>query len=143
MNKRKNYFKVYDPLLQKDLLRALAVFWAAWFLLQLLFIYLVLSTGLCVSDAGSDQVQWTILGSVTFSAALFLIAILMFNRLLQQITGPIHRLKMDLDSFVEGKSPGPTQLRKGDYFQSLADSINAAFHKQSSREPGRDDPKNP
>jgi hypothetical protein len=129
VNKRKSYFKVSDPLLQRDLLLYLVIFWGIWFVLQSLFIYVVLWTDLLETDGALNRGQLTILVSIFFSGALFLVAILLFNRILHQITGPIHRIKIDLDDFVTGNSQGPTQIRQGDYFKDLTESINRAFLK--------------
>lgn len=127
MNKRKTYFRVQDPILQRDILIYLGTFWGIWFLLQSAFIYVVLCTDLLEMEGRIGRAELTIFGSIFFSVALFLAAILLFNRFLHRIIGPIHRIKVDLDSFIAGSSRGPTQIRQGDYFQELADSINQAF----------------
>lgn len=120
---KRNLFKVLDPILKRDTYLYLGALWIMWTLAQVVF--LLIMEGTVELNAVATGGRNLILGFLGLSAFLMLFSILMVNSLLNRITGPIHRLKLELEEARREGRPPVVKLRQDDYFQDLAELINA------------------
>lgn len=130
--KKRSAFKILDPVIRRDIYIFLTLFWIVWIFAQCAFIILFrYSVTYGEEGIGGSGEMRLFIGFLSFSSVLFLFALLFATRFLNKITGPIHRMKSDLAKAQEEGSKPYIQLRKEDYFQDLADSINKALGSSS------------
>lgn len=137
MTKKRSLFKVHDPILQKDAYLFLAGAWIVWTLAQAAFL-LLMDWTFAIESAGVGG-RRLIIGFLLLSGFLMLLSVLGLNTLLGRVTGPIHRMKEDLEAARARGDRAVIHLRKDDYFQDLAESINAAVDEAGRAPNGRGD----
>ncbi|MNK06292.1 hypothetical protein D3C87_241860 [compost metagenome] len=132
---------IVNPEVQFDVLMYVGLFVATLFLGQILACYLFISKIQQISGIGDFQTM-----SVSEFIARYKIVFLVyqlipvllglvvgywyFNRMTSKIVGPLYNIKRTMRRIAENDSlPAPIQLRSDDYFQDLAEDINAALKK--------------
>ncbi len=61
-------------------------------------------------------------------SGVYLVVIIIFSLFFShKMAGPVHRIKLTLEEYNSGKKVHRIRLRKGDYFDELADLINKAL----------------
>jgi hypothetical protein len=72
-------------------------------------------------SALNNHFIWQFTITMTVMTLIFVIVGLWITH---RVAGPIHRLKLDLTEFLNGKNVGKIHFRKGDEFKDLLDLIN-------------------
>ena len=124
-----------DSQVQGALMWRVPLYWVCFLICVLLLQACWMVMTRQVSSSGQLlQVLWVQNGPALL-ASIILLPILMLDcvKLSNRFAGPIARVRRHLRQIAAGESAEPIKLRKGNYWQSLADDYNAAFvHQQQA-----------
>ena len=119
---RRKYFKVLDPVIQKDIYRWLAVMWICWVGAQAFFIFYIQWLGENIEFYDTKTVMMILF--FIFSSILFLFTLIGTNYFISRCLGPIYRIRQDLEESQQSGKHVEIKLRDDDYFQDIADKLN-------------------
>jgi hypothetical protein len=125
-----------DPSVQGALVVRVLVYWLACMVLVTLPLALIQAAVRPEQYLHQHYIRllaehWPVLAALTVIAPFFIYDTIRFSH---QFTGPVYRLRRELERYELGENIFPIEVRKGDFWQDLIDRINSVVERAETAE---------